>query len=119
MSSNLSFKIENVSILSGLANENLNRIRECLIWVFLLQKFRFYLRFLFVGALPLKPDWFKSLMVSHRQLRLNPPKRRYLRAFRQIRLRPYGRVRTKPSLPKIIENSGVLVACKSCVAFLG
>ena len=50
MSSNLSFKIENVSILSGFAKQNLNRIRECLIWVFLLQKIRFYLRFLIVGV---------------------------------------------------------------------
>ena len=48
-----------------------------------------------------------------------PPKRRYLRAFWQIRLRPYGKVRTKPSSPKIIENSGVLVASKSYVAFSG
>ncbi len=27
------------------ANQNLNRIRKCLIWVFLLQKFRFYQHF--------------------------------------------------------------------------
>ena len=32
------------------ANQNLNRIRKCLVWVFLLQKFRFYLRFSFVGV---------------------------------------------------------------------
>ena len=55
-------------------------------------------------------------MASHRRLRLNPPKRRYLRAFCQIRLRPYHKVRTKPPSPKIIENSDVLVASKYCVA---
>ena len=32
------------------ANQNLNRIRKCLIWVFLLQKFRFYLCFSIVGV---------------------------------------------------------------------
>ena len=71
------------------------------------------------GAVTIKTQNVSDKYISHKRLRLNPPKRRYLRALCRIRLRPYRQVRTKSPSTEIIENSDVLVVCKYCVAFLG